>query len=95
MESTSRLHLRIHGRVQGVFFRASTQEEASRLGLCGWVRNRGDGTVEVVAEGGIEAIRELEAWCQNGPPMASVSRIDSTVEEPVGMELRFDVRPSL
>jgi acylphosphatase len=94
MGSTCRLHLRIHGRVQGVFFRVSTREFALGLGLSGWVRNRADGTVEVVAEGPRDAISALEEWCHRGPEMAAVSRVEATVEEPVGMEMKFDVRPS-
>ena len=94
METTGRLHLRIHGHVQGVFFRVSTRRKAQLLRLSGWVRNRKDGTVEVVAEGPMNAIRELETWCQNGPEMATVMRVESTDEEPLGMEAEFNVRPS-
>jgi acylphosphatase len=72
----SRIHIRIFGDVQGVFFRAGVQEEAQRLGLKGWVRNRDDGSVEVVAEGGTEALRELLEWCSHGPIGASVSRCE-------------------
>jgi acylphosphatase len=94
MESHQRLHLRIHGRVQGVFYRASTREKAISLGLSGWVRNRSDGTVELVAEGVGDAIRELEAWCQDGPAMAQVTRVEATLEAPIGMEREFEIRPS-
>ncbi len=58
------LQLMVRGRVQGVFFRASTQREARRLGLTGWVKNRADGSVEIVAEGEEIAIRELYGWAQ-------------------------------
>ncbi len=95
MASGQRLHLRIHGKVQGVFFRVSTREKADSLGLSGWVRNRADGTVEVVAEGPEETIRDLEAWCQVGPEMAHVSRVEATLGEPVGMEGDFEIRPSV
>ena len=61
------------GRVQGVFFRGSTQEEATRLGLCGEVRNLPDGSVEVITEGARRAVEDLLAWCRRGgPPAATV-----------------------
>lgn len=66
----------VRGRVQGVFFRASTQREAKRLGLTGWVKNRGDGSVEVLAEGEEEGLRELIAWAGHGPSASRVERVD-------------------
>jgi len=71
------LELFVRGRVQGVYFRASTQREARRLGLSGWVRNRADGTVEILAEGEEVAIRELYGWAQKGPSAARVERVDT------------------
>ena len=71
------IHCLVRGRVQGVFFRSSTQREAKRLGLTGWVKNLADGTVEVVAEGEDEALRELLGWLQRGPTAARVERVDS------------------
>jgi acylphosphatase len=65
----------VSGRVQGVCFRASTQSEAERLGLVGWVRNRDDGSVELHAEGGKELIERLIQWCRKGPPSARVTDI--------------------
>jgi acylphosphatase len=70
------IHLRVHGRVQGVFFRASAQREAKRLGLTGWVRNRKDQTVELVAEGEETGIKDFIAWAQNGPTGARVDKVD-------------------
>ena len=70
-----RVILRIEGRVQGVFFRASAQEEAVRLGLKGWVRNCPDGSVEVVAEGERKKIDDLVGWCHHGPPGARVNDV--------------------
>ncbi|SNR68661.1 acylphosphatase [Hymenobacter mucosus] len=67
--------LQVHGRVQGVFYRQSTQQEASRLGLTGTVRNNEDGTVSIEAEGSAEALDALEAWCQQGPPAARVEKV--------------------
>jgi acylphosphatase len=63
----------IAGQVQGVFFRASTREEALRLGLTGHVRNLDDGRVEVTACGDPEAIGQLREWLRRGPPQAQVT----------------------
>jgi acylphosphatase len=71
------LQLHIRGRVQGVFFRASAQREARRLGLSGWVKNRADGSVEIVAEGEELSIRELYGWAQKGPTAARVDRVET------------------
>ena len=70
------IHARVSGRVQGVFFRASAAEEARRLGLAGWVRNRRDGSVEVFAQGAPGAVETLVAWLHEGPPLARVDRVD-------------------
>jgi acylphosphatase len=67
---------RIHGHVQGVFFRAWAIGEARSLGLVGWVRNRSDGTVELAAWGSEEALDALLMRCRTGPPEAKVTRID-------------------
>ena len=70
------VHMNIFGRVQGVWFRASTQETAARLGLTGWVKNTIDGAVEVYAQGEDDAVDRLLSWCYQGPPGAHVDRID-------------------
>lgn len=69
-------HLRIHGRVQGVWFRESMRAEAERLGVAGWVRNTSDGTVEAVIQGSAAAVEALLEWAHVGPPMARVDRIE-------------------
>ena len=79
-----RVHCMIHGRVQGVYFRASTQEQALRLGLTGWVRNTSDDTVELVAEGDQIPLQRLVDWCQHGPSGAHVMRVDTAWEAPAG-----------
>jgi acylphosphatase len=66
----------IRGRVQGVYFRASTVYEAQNLGLTGWVRNCPDGSVEAVAEGTREKLDELIAWCKKGPSGARVKNVE-------------------
>jgi acylphosphatase len=74
--SLKQIHIRVQGRVTGVFFRASAQREAKRLGLTGWVRNRPDATIEMVAEGEETGIKDLIAWAQNGPSAARVDKVD-------------------
>lgn len=90
-----RIHARVYGRVQGVYFRASTQRQATALGVVGWVRNRSDGSVELVAEGKPEQLSALLDWCHKGPPMARVDRVECNDTKPVGLEGGFDVRPSV
>lgn len=70
-----RIHAFVSGKVQGVFFRASTREEAERLGLRGWVKNLPDGRVELVAEGEDESIRKLIGFLHKGPPRAGVEKV--------------------
>jgi acylphosphatase len=72
--------LRIHGRVQGVGFRYSLYEEAARLGLAGWVRNRRDGTVEALVAGPDGAVEQLVRWARRGPPAAQVTRLEETAD---------------
>lgn len=72
----NRVHLKIHGRVQGVYFRASTVQQAQKLGLTGWVGNCPDGSVETVAEGAQQKLEELIAWCRQGPTGARVISVD-------------------
>jgi acylphosphatase len=78
LTSEQRLHALVHGRVQGVGFRATTLDEARRLGLAGWVRNRHDGTVEVLAEGSSAKLRLFLAYLHRGPRGAKVT---SVIEE--------------
>ena len=68
-------HLRIEGRVQGVFYRASLIDEARRLGLTGWVRNRRAGSVEAVGQGPPAAVQALIDWAHQGPPRAQVNAV--------------------
>ena len=77
-------HIVVHGRVQGVFFRASAEEAANRLGVGGWVRNRDDGTVEMVVEGEDDAVEQMVAWAREGSSQAQVSGVDVTDTEPQG-----------
>ena len=83
---TVRRRWRVSGRVQGVFFRASTVEEAERLEVVGWVANQDDGTVEVVAEGGLDALDALGRWLTDGPSQADVDEVEATDEDPEGLQ---------
>lgn len=80
-KSDIRAHITVSGIVQGVFFRATTQSEATRLRVSGWVRNKHDGTVEITAEGKKERVEKLIQWCHQGPPGAVVENIKLTREE--------------
>jgi acylphosphatase len=75
-------HFLVEGRVQGVFYRASASDEAIRLGLSGWVRNRRNGSVELVACGQAEDVDRLEAWLWQGPRMSNVTSVIRT-QQPV------------
>jgi acylphosphatase len=84
--------LKISGRVQGVGFRYSMAEEAERLAVTGWVRNRRDGTVEAVVDGAADALDEILSWARRGPRSASVTEVE-VAEIPESFE-RFEMRPT-
>lgn len=79
-----RAHLVVRGRVQGVFFRVSTRDVAHQLGLTGWVRNLPSGNVEVLCEGGADAVNSFVEWCREGPEVARVRDVEITDEDPTG-----------
>jgi len=87
-----RAHVIVHGRVQGVFFRAETQRAARERKVAGWVRNRRDGTVEAVMEGDKADVESAVAWCRQGSPLAEVEKVDVTWEPYSGDFSAFDVR---
>jgi acylphosphatase len=87
----SGVRVRIHGRVQGVFFRNWAMDRARALGVRGWVRNRRDGTVELLAYGADEAVEALTAACRTGPPSARVERIEVDIAEGEGPPAGFRV----
>ncbi|MFQ5848994.1 MAG: acylphosphatase [Candidatus Binatia bacterium] len=91
-EGQGRARLTIEGRVQGVFFRVSTLEEAIRLGLTGWVRNCPDGSVEVVVEGRTKKVEDLVRWCGHGPPGAQVHNVRVQWEDYKGEFEIFRIR---
>ncbi|MEN6359724.1 MAG: acylphosphatase [Smithella sp.] len=82
-----RVHVYISGRVQGVCFRAMTQQTALNLKLTGWVRNMDDGRVEALLEGEDAAVDQMVVWCKTGPPAARVDDID-IIEKPYMGNLR-------
>ena len=87
-----RVHLIIEGKVQGVFFRASTKEQADKLDLKGWVRNLPGGSVEIDAEGTKENLEEFLKWCDTGPPNAIVSNLDIEYLHPTGEFSTFNIK---
>jgi acylphosphatase len=82
----------IGGRVQGVGFRVFAEAAAAREGISGWVRNIGDGRVEVSAEGDAEAMERFERRLRHGPPSARVDRVDVDERMPTGRETGFTVK---
>jgi len=84
-------HFRVRGHVQGVFYRASTETVALRLGLSGWVRNSENGDVELVACGGAQKLDELERWLWQGPAGARVSAVQRSAA-PLQVYRGFAVR---
>ena len=75
-----RVHLIVHGFVQGVFFRANARRKAAELGLKGYAKNRADGSVEIVAEGSEEKLNELIEFCRKNPGASRVSKVDVKLE---------------
>lgn len=88
----NRLHAIVRGRVQGVNFRATTQWEAHRLNLQGWVRNNFDGTVEVVAEGPRDQLYAFLEFLRQGPAAAEVEHVDINWHEPIEQLNQFSIR---
>lgn len=86
-----RVHVIVEGRVQGVFFRAHTRDEAKKLVLCGWVRNRADGSVEALVEGDETEVNLMLNWFKIGSPGSRVERVRITEEEPVGDNRNFEI----
>ncbi|WP_193308657.1 acylphosphatase [Halorubrum halophilum] len=91
MSDRTRAHVYVSGRVQGVYYRATTRDTAQETGVDGWVRNLDDGRVEAVFEGPESAVEEMVAWCETGSRAASVDAVDATYEEPEGLD-GFEVR---
>jgi len=80
------VYLVIHGKVQGVFFRASARKAAVALGIKGWVKNRQDGHVEIMASGSGEKLEKFIQWCSQGPPGAEVSAVERFAVEDIAFD---------
>jgi len=88
-------HLHITGRVQGVYYRAGMTLQAEALGLCGWVRNRRDGSVEAMACGPASALRALIDWAHQGPPNARVHRVAVSAADTTELLIGFEQREAV
>jgi len=82
----TRAHVFVTGRVQGVYFRATTEERAESAGVDGWVRNLSDGRVEAVFEGSEEAVASMVEFCHEGPERARVKEVETEYGEPKGAD---------
>lgn len=88
----SNVHVVISGRVQGVWFRATTKQKAEQLGLTGWVRNTPDGCVETVFEGEETLVNKMIEWCHRGPPLSKVENVEVKKQEPTNSFDGFSVK---
>jgi len=87
-----RVSLKIHGKVQGVFFRRHAKQKAVELNVTGWVANQADGTVELTAEGEENKINTLVEWCYSGPSTSEVKKVEVTKEDYMREFTDFDIR---
>jgi acylphosphatase len=95
MKTDKRLHARVTGRVQGVGFRYFVMTSANQLGLNGWVRNRRDGSVEVVAEGEVELIKKLIQILERGSNSSIISKVNVDLQDTSGEFRSFNAKPTL
>ncbi len=86
-----RVHIIVRGRVQGVWFRDSARIKAKELKIKGWVKNRPDQTVEIVAEGMEPDVKKFVQWCYEGPPQAVVSSVSETAQGFTGEFESFNI----
>ena len=84
--STKAVRIEVSGRVQGVFFRVSTKEVCEKIGVKGWVKNLPTGSVLIHAEGSDEQLKELIEWCNEGPLLSNVTKVDSEDAEMTNAE---------
>ncbi|MUV86858.1 acylphosphatase [Natronomonas sp. CBA1123] len=91
MSDRTRAHVFVTGKVQGVYYRATTRDTATEVGVDGWVRNLDDGRVEAVFEGETAAVEEMIEWCHTGSPRARVDDLEVEYEDPEGLT-GFEVR---
>jgi acylphosphatase len=86
------VHVLIIGRVQGVWFRASTKQKAEQLGITGWVRNTDGGNVEAVFEGDEKQIQDMIEWCHQGPPLSKVENVEIKNQDPTNSFDDFSIK---
>jgi len=86
------VHVKISGRVQGVFFRVSTKEKAEQLRIKGWVRNTKDGCVEAVFEGEDHLVDQMIEWCFRGPPQSKVENVEVNEQNPTDSFVNFSIK---
>ncbi|WP_436927391.1 acylphosphatase [Halosimplex amylolyticum] len=91
MTDRTRAHVYVSGRVQGVYYRATTRDEARERGVDGWVKNLDDGRVEAVFEGPDEAVEAMVEWCHEGSSRARVDDVEAEYAEPDGLD-GFEIR---
>ena len=91
MTDRTHAHVSVSGRVQGVFYRATTRDEARDRGVDGWVKNLDDGRVEAVFEGPADAVEEMVERCHEGSPRARVDDVEVKYGDPEGFD-RFEIR---
>ncbi len=91
MSERTRARVLVSGKVQGVYFRANTREQARERGVDGWVRNLRDGRVEAVFEGPAEAVEAMVEWCHEGSPAARVDDVEAEYANPEGLD-GFEIR---
>ncbi|MFA5906931.1 MAG: acylphosphatase [Desulfobacula sp.] len=91
MTQKIQIRLRIRGRVQGVFFRAKTKQEADRIGIKGWVRNLPDRSVEAILQGDPEKVTRMTDWCKKGPPLSRVDHVDTEADTILSDFETFDI----
>jgi len=91
-EKMLRAHVRVTGKVQGVYYRGHARNRANRLAVTGWIRNLPDGSVEAVFEGNEPSVRAMLDWCRSGSPRAVVDRVDLVWEPYTGEFDRFSVK---
>ena len=90
-EQIKRIHAVVHGRVQGVFFRETTCQQAKKIGLSGWVRNLADGTVETEFQGEEKMLARMLDWLAQGSSLSHVTRVESREKDPVSGESEFAI----
>jgi acylphosphatase len=91
MSEWTRARVLVSGKVQGVYFRANTREQARERGVDGWVRNLRDGRVEAVFEGPADDVDAMVEWCHEGSPAARVDDVEAEYDDPEGLN-GFEIR---